>query len=90
MAKSYEPKLNDNATWAEKYRLAGEEWAELDAAANLLEDTKSSIMAQRQLGHGDIPVNRAEQAVKASPDWVEHIEIIVEARKKANLAKINL
>lgn len=90
MNKSYTPRLDDNQTWAELYRLAGEAWADLDAAANLLEDTKSSVMAQRQAELGDIPVNRAEQIVKASPSWIEHIQVIVEARKKANYAKVNL
>lgn len=70
--------------------MAGEVWAEKEAAAQLLEDTKSAVMAQRQAALGDIPVNRAEQTVKASKDWSIHIEHIVNARKEANLAKIEL
>jgi hypothetical protein len=81
----------DNQPWSEKFRLAGEEWADREAAATLLEDSKSAMMAQWQaeLG-GDIPVNRAEQTVKASPRWIKYIHDTVDARKAANLAKIRL
>jgi hypothetical protein len=64
----------DNRPFSEQFASAGEDWAEKEAAASLLEDAKSSVMAQRQTALGDIPVNRAEQIVKASPDWMEHIE----------------
>lgn len=77
-------------SWADKYREAGEDWADKESAAQLLEDTKSSVMAQRQAALGDLPVNRAEQIVKASQDWYDHIVKIVEARKAANLAKVQL
>lgn len=87
---SYKPDMTENTSWAEKYRLAGEEWADKEAAAQILEDTKSAVMAQRQAAYGDIPVNKAEQTVKASPEWKEHIEKIVEARRIANLAKVEL
>lgn len=80
----------ENRPLSEIYAEAGERWAECEAAAALLEETKSAIMAQRQAMCGDIPVNRAEQMVKASPDWHDHIEKIVEARRIANLAKIEL
>jgi hypothetical protein len=80
----------DNRSWADKYRHAGEEWADLESAAQLLEDCKSAVMAQKQSVLGDIPVNRAEQTVKASPDWMKYIEECVKARHQANLAKIKL
>ena len=76
--------------WTELYRIAGEDWADKEAAASVLEDTKGSVMAQRQAALGDIAVNRAEQIVRASPEWVNHINQIVQARKEANLAKIHL
>ncbi len=80
----------NNHNYSEEYRLAAEEWVNLEAAAQILEDTKSSVMAQKQQALGDIPVNRAEQLVKASLDWVDHIQKIVEARKAANLAIVKL
>jgi hypothetical protein len=83
--------MSDNhPIWSEEYRLQGREWAELEAAASLLEDSKSAVMAQKQTVYGDIPVNRAEQMVKASPEWASHIEKIILARKEANIAKIEL
>jgi len=90
MVKSYQPSPDDNQTWAEQYRLAGHDWADLDAAANLLEDSKSAVMAQMQTKLGDMPVNRAEQTVKASPEWEFYINKTVEARRAANIAKVNL
>jgi hypothetical protein len=80
----------ENRPLSEIYAEAGERWAECEAAASLLEETKSAIMAQKQSMLPEMPVNRAEQTVKASPDWYEHIEKIVEARRVANLAKIEL
>ncbi len=81
---------SNEESWADKYRRLGEDWADKEAAAQLLEDTKSAVMAQRQAALGDMPVNRAEQVVKASSDWYEHVTKIVEARKAANLAKVQL
>jgi hypothetical protein len=80
----------ENRPLSEVFREAADEWVQLEAAAQLLDDTKSAVMAQRQAMFGDIPVNRAEQQVKASPEWTEYIEKIVSARKAANLAKVNL
>ena len=82
---------DDNLSWADRYRIQGEVWADAEAAAQLLEDCKSSVMAERQVQFGaDLPVNRAEQLVKSSPEWREYLTNCVDARKKANLAKINL
>lgn len=82
--------VTDNLPWSEQFRIAGEDWAEKEAAASLLEDSKSAVMAQRQAMLGDMAVNKAEQIVKASPDWMEYIERTIEARKEANLAKVNM
>ena len=81
---------DDNLSWSEKYRLIAEDWCDKEAAATLLEDTKSAMMAQWQVELGDIPVNRAEQTVKASKRWLDFITQSVEARKEANLAKVNM
>lgn len=76
--------------WSEQYRLAGMVWADREAAAQILEDSKSAILAQKCKELGDIPVNRAEQEIKASKFWRDHIQKIVDARKEANKAKIEL
>ena len=80
----------DNRPWSEQYYDAGQDWADREAAASLLEDTKSAVLAERVAQCGDVPVNRAETTIKASPFWKEHIGKIIEARRQANLAKIKL
>jgi hypothetical protein len=75
---------------SEVFAEAAQAWVEAEAAAQILDDTKTLIMAQKQTALGDLPVNRAEQQIKASADWYEHIEKIVEARKVANYAKMDL
>lgn len=80
---------------SEKYRLAGHAWAKLDAAASLLEESKSAVLSQMinknlHLGPGQVAFNRAEMLAKASPEWLEYIDKMVKAREEANLAKVNL
>lgn len=79
-----------NEPWSEQYRIMGELWADAESAASLLEDSKSAVLSQRMAMLGDIAVNKAEMAVKASREWQEHIEKIVAARKHANLLKIRM
>lgn len=79
-----------NQPWSERYRIMGELWADAEAAASLLEDSKSAVLSQRMAMLGDIAVNKAEMTVKASREWQEHIEKIVAARKNANLLKIRM
>jgi hypothetical protein len=57
-------------------------------AAQLLEDTKTLVMAQRQAALGEMAVNKAEQTIKASPGWWDYVVSIVDARRDANLAKV--
>lgn len=70
------------------WREAAENWVILEAAANILEETKSSVLSQMMVEKGDIPVSRAEMQVKASPEWDRHIHSIADARTKANKAKV--
>lgn len=79
-----------NRPLSEQYRLAAKAWVELDAAANLLEETKSAVLSQRMAQQGDMPVSRAELNVKASPEWEEFVTRMVRAREAANLAKVKL
>lgn len=80
----------ENRPYSEIYRMAGEDWADKEAAAQLLEDSKSAVMAQWQTELGDIPVNRAEQIVKASARWRDYIQDTVDSRRAANKAKVYL
>lgn len=75
---------------SEEFRIVAKAWADLDAAANLLEETKSAVLAQKMLALGEMPVSRAEMQIKGSADWTDHVEKICEARKQANLKKVQL
>lgn len=85
-----EAHLTNNTPWSEQYHAAARDWVEKEAAADLLEQSKSAVMAQRQSMLGEMPINRAEQYVKSSPEWQEYIEKTVGARKEANFAKVKM
>jgi len=73
---------------SEQYRIAAEHWCDLDAAARMLESSKSAIVAQWVNDYGDIPISRAEAKVKASDDYLRLVEDVENARTKANKAKV--
>jgi hypothetical protein len=79
-----------NLPLSEQYRLAAKDWVEKDAAANLLEETKSAVLSQRMNALGDVPVSHAERDVKGSMEWREFVERMVNARTQANMAKVKL
>ncbi len=80
----------DNMPLSEQFRLIAKKWIDADAAASILEETKSAFLAQRMAEQGDVPVSRAEMAVKASGEWSTYVNEMVEARKKASLLKAQL
>lgn len=75
---------------SEEFRLVAKAWVDAEAAAQLLEDTKSSVLAQMIVARGEMSHNKAETQVKASEDWRNHIGRIVEARREANLRKVQM
>lgn len=78
----------ENRPLSEVYNEVASDWVEKDAIARLREETKSLRFAQRCQALGDIPVNRAEQTVKADRDWYEEVMLDVSARTDANKAKV--
>jgi len=74
--------------WSEQFRIAAKQWVALDAAANLLEETKSAYLSQMMQKRGDVPVSHAERDAKASFEWTDFITKMVKAREDANLAKV--
>lgn len=80
----------EDLSWSEQFRLVAKKWVEKDAAANMLEETKSAFLAQKMAQLGDIPVAHAERTVKASPEWSDYVTSMVTAREEANLAKVQL
>lgn len=81
---------NTNLPWSEQYRIVAKSWVDAEAAAALLEDTKSAVLAERMLALGDMPVSRAEMAVKASQEWRGDLLAISTARQVANRLKVQL
>ena len=75
---------------SEEYRLAAKTWVELDSAASLLEETKSANLSQMMLATNADSVSKSEMLAKASPQWGEYIEKMVDARRQANLSKVKL
>ena len=75
---------------SEQFRLTAKAWVEADAAASLLEETKSAVLSQRMTALGDMPVSRAEMEVKASAEWHDFVTRMVRAREQANLLKVKL
>ncbi len=80
----------DNIPLSEQYRIVAKKYVEADAAASILEETKSAVLSQWMAEEGDMPVSRAEMLVKASGKWSDYIHDMVEARKKAALLKAQL
>ena len=80
----------NNESYSEQYRLAGENWVADDSAARIMEETKNVVFSQMVNKQGDMPVSRAEHAVRSSDEWHEFITKMVEARTKANAAKVYL
>ena len=79
-----------NQPLSEQYRLKALEWADLDNAARMLDEGKTTFLAQRKAAMGDVPDSHAEKAVKASPEWSDYIKKMVRAKTLANKAKIEL
>ena len=75
---------------SEQFRIVAKSWVDAEAAANLLEETKTATMSQRMLALGEMPVSKAEMIVKASTEWHEHLEKIVAARAAANMKKVQM
>jgi DNA polymerase III gamma/tau subunit len=84
----------DNHPISEQYRSAAILWVDADAAANLLEETKSAIFADmvaKLISENiKLAINRAEVLVKSSPEWREFVTQMVEHRRQANLHKVQM
>lgn len=82
---------------ASKVEQLGIDWADKDADARILEETKKTLLAQlileaqttsKAAGGRGMPVNQAENAALADPRYEAHLQAMVAARKAANRAKV--
>lgn len=81
---------NTNLPLSEQFRIVAKKYVDADAAANMLEESKSAFLAKLMLAQGDMPVSRAEMNVKASEQWSDYIGKMVRAREQAALLKVQL
>ena len=82
--------MDSSKPLSEQYAEIGAQWADADAAASLLEGCRSAFLSQKMQFMGDKPINRAEATVKASAEWRDYNEKMVNARKRANLLKVQM
>ena len=82
--------VQPHLSWSEQYRIVAKEFVSLKSAADMLEETKSAVLAKRMAALGDMPVSRAEMAVKGSDEWSDYIKTMVEAREQAELKRVHL
>lgn len=67
----------------------GEAWADADAAASLLEETKKTLLAQITMEFiAGTSAAAAEKRAMADPRYIEHVKAMVEARRVANRAQV--
>ena len=77
---------------SERYRVTANAWVQLDKAARLLEERKTSELERRKTAvirdaaiiHEHIAENKAERLVKSSDDWFEYLEHMISARAAAD------
>lgn len=84
--------MNRNIPLSQQFYECGLKHADLHAAASLLEETKSTVQAQLALRHTaqGVSVSKSELMAKADPLMEQHINNMVEARKAANKAKVEM
>jgi hypothetical protein len=73
---------------AERMRLAGEEWSDLDCAANLLEESRKSVLAELVNQSKGSSIAAKESEALADPAYKLHITNMVNARRDANRARV--
>lgn len=81
--------------------LLGEDWADKDAAASCLEESKKTLLAQvtvEFMSHGisgalgekpkPMPVSQAELRALADPRYEQHLDMMVLARQESNRTRV--
>ena len=68
---------------------SGEDWADKEGAASILEETRRSILAELANQAKGSSVAACEQQALANPAYRLHLTNMVNARREANRAKVN-
>ena len=67
---------------------AGEDWADKQAAADLLEETRKSVLARLMIGADATSQGQREMYALADKEYTDYVEGMVNARKAANKARV--
>lgn len=86
--KLHNSMLSEPARFAQSIVARGELWADADAAASALEETKGTLLAKLLKEHFDQPAWKADALAKGDARYEEHIKAMVDARRLATLAKV--
>ncbi len=80
--------MRNDTPVSEQYRLAALDWVAMDAAARMLDEGKTTYLAQQKALHGDIADAKAERLVKSSPEWADYIKKMVNTKTTANRQRV--
>src|SRR5262245_966347 len=84
----------DQRPLSEQFRLMSKQWADADNAAHLMDEMKTTVLAQKK--NALIEANpkmsdaAAERIVKASPEWAQYIKEMCGNRSRANVMRQHL
>jgi hypothetical protein len=67
---------------------SGDDWADKEAAASLLEETKKTVLAKLKLESDERSDAARETVALCHPDYQAHVEAMVEARRQATRARV--
>jgi len=83
----------DRPISSQYYEIA-KQWADLDSAAHIQEELKSTYLEQWKTklikANPGIAENKAERHVKSSPEWEAYIRKTCDMRGAANLLKVRM
>ncbi len=82
--------MKNDTPVSEQYRLAALDWVTMDAAARMLEEGKTTYLAQQINKQGDMPHAKAERIVKATAEWADYLKKMVNTKTIANRQKVEL
>lgn len=74
----------------EIWRMEAEKWVDLDAAARLLEEGKTTVLEQYKQPHLEdgLSDGAATRKAKISEEWKDYLKKMVKARTRANHQRI--
>src|SRR5512139_389183 len=83
-----------NLPLSEQYRIVAKQWVDQDNAATILEETKSSVLAEMKAelikADPNLADNAADRMVRATKEWREWVINMVNQRTMANRLRMQL